>query len=324
MRALQMTSSDGPGALHLVDVPTPRPTTGEVLLRVTAAGVNFADTQESRGTYPPGRTPPYLAGQEVVGEVVELGPDVQGWAIGQHAYGGGPGAFAEYVVAPAAGLVPVPASWTDTQTAGLLSNWLTAYAALRTFGRLAAGETVLVHAAAGGVGQAAVRIAQALGARVLATASGPEKLALLDRLGVPDAIDYSTGNLAAAVRERTGGRGVDVVLDGVGGETFRADLALTVPHTGRIVVIGIVAGDAAVTNRELLWDHPVQLIGFNLRRLSMTRPDLFGTLVGELLRLMAEHSITPPEPTAHDLADGPKVLAEMEQRRTTGKLVLVP
>jgi NADPH2:quinone reductase len=324
MRALTVLSTDGPRAIELIDVAVPEPAPGHVLVKVIAAGVNFADVQETRGTYPPGRSAPFLAGQEMVGEITALGDDVTGVRVGDHVYGGGSGAFAEYVTAPAAGLVPVPPGWSPTQTAGLFSNWLTAYVALRTFGRLEAGETVVVHAAAGGVGQAAVRLAHALGATVVGTASSPEKLRLLEGMGVAHVVDYSRGDLVAEVRQRIGDRGADVVIDTVGGDAFRADLQLAANHTGRIVVLGIVAGDAAVSNRELLWDHQVQLLGVNMRALTAHRPDLVQQTAAELFTLMGRHGIRPDEPTAADLADGPAVLARMEARRTTGKLVLVP
>lgn len=286
--------------------------------------MNFADVQESRGTYPPGRSAPFVAGQEMVGEVMALGEGVTGWSVGNRGYGGSSGAFAEYVTAPVTGLVPIPRRWSATQTAGLFSDWLTAYVALRTLGRLEAGETVLVHAAAGGVGQAAVRIAQALGATVVGTASSPEKLHPLNTLGVARVVDYSRGDLVAEVRRQTDDRSLDLVLDTVGGSAFRADLELAANHTGRIVIIGIVAGDASVSNRELLWDHRVQLLGVNMRALMTNRPDLVQQASGELFALLTHHGIRPDEPTAADLADGPTVLTRMEERRTTGKLVLLP
>ena len=324
VRALEVVSLDGPQAVKLTDVAVPEPSPGQVLVRVIAAGVNFADVQESRGTYPPGRSAPFVAGQEMVGEVAALGAGVTGWSVGDRVYGGGAGTFAEYVTAPAAGLVPIPAGWSATQAAGLFSNWLTAYVSLRTFGHVRAGETVLVHAAAGGVGQAAVRIARVLGADVVGTASGEPKRRLLNDLGVSRVVDYTREDVVTGVRRLTGGRSVDLILDTVGGSTFRAGLELAANHTGRIVVVGILAGDAAVSNRELLWDHQVQLLGVNMRALMGHRPDLVQRAAGELFALLAEHGIRPDEPTSADLADGPDVLARMEDRRTTGKLVLLP
>jgi NADPH2:quinone reductase len=174
MRALQQTALTGPHAMQLItDAPVPAPGEGEILIRVGAAGVNFADVMQTRGTYAGGPHAPYIAGFEAAGEVVALGPGVTGFAPGDHVIGTGPGAFAEYMALPAAGAVPVPAGWTDAQSLGLVMNWATALAALR-LGRVAAGETVLVQAAAGGVGQAAVRMARHYGATVIGTAS-PDK-----------------------------------------------------------------------------------------------------------------------------------------------------
>ena len=177
MRALQQTSSRGPRDLLLVtNVPEPHPGPGEVLVRVTAAGVNFVDSSQARGEFGGGPTPPYLAGIEAAGEVVGMGDGVTGVRPGAHVVGVDVrgGAFAELVVLPANAVLPVPEGWADDQALGLLVNWPTALAALKPLGRLAAGETVLVHAAAGATGQVAVTMAKHFGATVIATAS-PEK-----------------------------------------------------------------------------------------------------------------------------------------------------
>src|SRR5919109_1239082 len=178
MRALQQTSLTGPRAMRLIDAPIPTPRPGEVLIRVTAAGVNFADAMQTRGTYVGGPQAPYIAGVEAAGEIVALGHRVNGLERGAHVIGTGYGAFAEYMVLPAAAVAPVPAGWTDEQALGLVLNWATALAALKPMGRIAAGETVLIHAAAGGVGQAAVRMARHYGATVIATASRDKHVAV--------------------------------------------------------------------------------------------------------------------------------------------------
>src|SRR5690606_36244439 len=228
----EQTALSGPGAMRLVtDAPVPAPGPGEVLIRVGAAGVNFADVMQTRGTYAGGPRPPYIAGFEAAGEVVALGPGVTGIEPGAHVIGTGPGAFAEYVVLPAAGAAPVPAGWSDEQALGLVLNRGTALAALR-LGRLAPGETVLVQAAAGGVGQAAVRLAKHEGATVIGTAS-PGKHEAVRALGADHVIDYV--DLADEVRRRTGGRGADLVLESVGGDAFTAALAATRRVTGRLV-----------------------------------------------------------------------------------------
>jgi NADPH2:quinone reductase len=207
---------------------------------------------------------------------------------------------------------------------GLLANWASAYAALHPFGRLGAGETVLIHAAAGGVGQAAVRLALHHGARVIALASGSDKAAVLEALGVDDVVDPRLRDVRAEVRARTGGRGVDLVLDSVGGDLFRTNLEVAVPHTGRVVVLGIAGGEALVSNSEILFAHPVHVIGYNAALLGATRPDIAGQVVAEVLDLVTRGVIVPAEPTVFNLSEGPEVLAALEQRRTVGKLALVP
>jgi NADPH:quinone reductase len=325
MRALEVTALDGPAAVRVAEVPVPEPGPGAVLLRVIAAGVNFADVMESRGTYRDGRVPPYVAGLELVGEVVALGPGATGASLGDVVLSGGPGAFADYVAVPRGfPLLAIPAGWTPTQALGLLANWGSAYAALHPFGRLAAGETVLIHAAAGGVGQAAVRLAIHHEARVIALASGPEKAAVLKMMGVDDVVDPRVEDVGAAVRERTGSRGVDLVLDSVGGELFRTNLTLAVPHTGRVVVMGVAGGVSSVSNADILFAHPVHVIGYNAAQLGVARPDIAGQVVADVLDLVARGVISPTEPTVFDLAEGPDVLAALEQRRTVGKLALVP
>ena len=185
MRALQQTSRSGPQDLRLItDAPVPTPGPGEVLIRVTAAGVNFLDITMARGTLPGGPQPPYLAGFEAAGEIVAVGEGVAGLAPGVHVIGVNMrgGAFAEYLTLPAAAAVPVPAGWADEQILGLVVNWPTALAALRPLGQLAAGQTVLIHAAAGATGQAAVTLARHYGATVIAAAS-PGKHETLREIG---------------------------------------------------------------------------------------------------------------------------------------------
>src|SRR3954471_3419188 len=202
MRALQQTSLDGPQDLRLItDAPVPTPGPGEVLIRVTAAGVNFVDISQSRGTFAGGPQPPYVAGIEAVGEVADGGAHVVGVSITG-------GAFAEYMVLPAAAALPVPPGWSDQEALGLVVNWPTALAALKPLGGLTAGETVLIHAAAGGTGQAAVRMAKHFGATVIATA-GPGKHETVRALGADHVIDSRGGDLAAEVLRLTGGAGAD-------------------------------------------------------------------------------------------------------------------
>jgi NADPH:quinone reductase len=324
MRALQQMSLAGPSQMRLInDAPVPNPGAGEILIRVTAAGVNFADVMQTRGTYVGGPRAPYIAGFEAAGEIVALGPGVTGLERGAHVIGTGYGAFAEYMALPTAGAASVPAGWADEQALGLVLNWATALAALRPLGRIAVGETVLIHAAAGGVGQAAVRMARHYGATVIAAAS-QDKHEAVRALGADHVIDYRRVDVAAEVLRLTGGHGADLVLESVGGDTFRAGLAAARRVTGRVVVYGMAGGEATISNRELNFTHPIHVIGLHIRILSEAAPRLFAELMDELAALIAAGVYPPGQPVVYDLADGPKVLAELEARATVGKLALRP
>jgi NADPH2:quinone reductase len=219
--------------------------------------------------------------------------------------------------------VPVPAGWTAEQALGLVVNWPTALAALKPLGHIASGETVLVHAAAGATGQAAVTMAKHYGATVIATAS-PSKHETVLALGADHVLDSLDGDLAAEVLRLTGGAGADLVLESAGGATFNASLAAAKPVTGRVIVYGVAGGEVAITNWELVYKHQVHIIGLNIGVLIQAAPQIFGELMGELSALIAAGVLGPARPTAYDLADGPKVPAELEARATVGKLALRP
>lgn len=326
MRALQQTTRSGPRDLRLVtDAPVPSPGPGEILVRVTAAGVNFVDLSQARGTFAGAPRPPYLAGIEGAGEVVAVGAGVTEPAPGSHVVGVtiGGGAFAEYLVLPAAAALPVPDGWADEQALGLAVSWPTALAALRVAGELAAGQTVLIHAAAGGTGQAAVRIAKHLGATVLATASAG-KHELVRSLGADTVLDSRDPDLAAAVLAATGGAGADLVLESAGGATFEASLAAARRVTGRVVVYGLAGGEASISNWDLVYRHQVHLVGLNLGMLIRSAPQTFGAVLGELFELIGAGVLGPGRPTEYDLADGAKALAALESRSTVGRLALRP
>jgi len=326
MRALQQTSLNGPQDLRLVtDAPVPMPGPGEILIRVTAAGVNFVDISQARGTFPGGPQPPYLAGLEAAGEIVTVGEGACGLEAGAHVIGAaiGGGAFAEYMVLAAAAAVPVPAGWADEQALGLVVSWPTALAALKPLGYVAAGQTVLIHAAAGATGQAAVKMAKHYGATVIATAS-PGKHETVHALGADHVLDSRGAELAAEVLRLTGGTGADLVLESAGGATLGASLAAAKRVTGRVIVYGMAGGDAAVTNWELIYKHQIHVTGLNIGVLIQAAPQIFGEVMSELFALMTAGVLTPGQPTAYELADGPKALTELEARATVGKLALLP
>jgi NADPH2:quinone reductase len=326
MRALQQTSLNGPQDLRLItDAPMPAPGPGEVLIRVAAAGVNFVDISQAHGTFAGGPRPPYLAGIEGAGEITAVGADVSDLQPGTHVIGVGihGGAFAEYMRLPAAAAVPVPAGWADQEALGLVVNWPTALAALKPLGGVTAGQTVLIHAAAGGTGQVAVRMAKHYGATVIATAS-PGKHEVVRAQGADHVIDSRGADLAAEVLRLTDGAGADLVLESAGGATLDASLAAAKRVTGRVVVYGLAGGEARITNWELVYKHQIHVIGLNIGVLIQAAPHIFGQLMGEMFELLATGVLCPGQPTIYPLADGPKALAELEARATVGKLALRP
>lgn len=323
MKLLEVDSLDGPQAMKLVERPVPKPGPDQVLVKVMAAGVNFGDVMSARGTPPIHPRTPYIAGAEFSGAVVATGGENSPYMPGSRAIGLTSGAFAEYVAVPYAALMPLPESWTFAQGAAYFAVSTTAYACIRTFGGISEGKSVLIHAAAGGVGQAAVRLAKHFGARVFATASSSEKLEIARRLGADELIDYVKEDFVAEVRERTNGRGVDLVLEMVGGETFGKSLEAVVPF-GRVVVFGNASGKkATIDNVGLFYPHAVQLIGYNMGDMMM-RPDMMGPMLAEIDALVELGVLSPDEPTAHPLSSGPDVLSAMEKRETAGKHVLIP
>src|SRR5258708_7915629 len=257
MRALQQTSLHGPQDLRLItDAPTPSPAPGEVLIRVTAAGVNFVDISQARGTFAGGPQPPYLAGIEGAGEVTAVGEGVTGLEPGAHVIGVGArgGAFAEYMVLPAAGAVPVPTGWADEQALGLVVNWPTALAALKPLGGVTAGQTALIHAAAGGTGQAAVKMAKHYGATVIATAS-PGKHETVRGLGADHVLDSCGADLAAEVLRLTGGTGADLVLESAGGTMPGASLPAAKPVPAPALPSPAPRRPTPATHPRLLYTH---------------------------------------------------------------------
>ncbi len=308
MRALEQTSLDGPQDLRLItDAPVPSPGPGEVLIRVTAAGVNYVDISQARGTFAGGPRPPYLPGIEGAGEVTAVGEEVSDPKPGARVVGVSiaGGAFAEYMTLPAAAALPVPPGWSDEQALGMVVNWPTALAALKPLGRVAEGQTVLIHAAAGGTGQAAVRMAKHYGATVIATAS-PAKHDAARAQGADHVLDSRRPDLAAEVLRLTDGAGVDLVLESVGGATLDTSLAAAKRVTGRVVVYGLAGGEAAITNWDLVYKHQIHLIGLNIGTLIQAAPQLFGEVMAEMFALLAAGVLGPTRPTTYELAEARK------------------
>ncbi|GMU63875.1 MAG: quinone oxidoreductase [Acidobacteriota bacterium] len=241
MRAIRAHAAGGPEVLALDELPTPEPAAGEARVRVAFAGVNFLDVYHRTGLYDPGPHPARL-GREGTGVVTALGAGVTGWTVGDRvAFVDARGAYAEEIALAAERLLPVPAELGDEAAAALPLQGMTADYLVRTIGRVAPGEAVLVHAAAGGVGRLAVQMAKAAGAVVLGTCSTAAKAEIARAAGCDHPILYTEVDFAAAALAATGGRGCDLVLDGVGRDTFRGSVAATRVR-GTLVLYGQSSG----------------------------------------------------------------------------------
>ncbi|MFC5995133.1 NADPH:quinone oxidoreductase family protein [Pseudonocardia hispaniensis] len=307
------------------DLPDPRPGPGQVLVRVHAAACNFPDILLCEGTYQERPPLPFTPGLEIAGEVVAAGEGAAA-SVGDRVLGtppSGRGGFAELAVLDAPATLPWPDGMSAAQAAGMFITYQTGYCALHRRANLRAGETLLVHAAAGGVGSAAVQLGKAAGARVIGTAGGPEKCAVAKRLGADEVVDYRDTDLVAAVKDLTGGRGADVIFDPVGGDVFDASRKV-VAFEGRILVIGFVAGRfaEAPTNHILIKNYSV--LGVHWGYYRQMNPGLIPQWQDALGALWAQRKIDPLVAAELALTEAPEALRRLGSRETTGKIVLIP
>jgi NADPH:quinone reductase-like Zn-dependent oxidoreductase len=320
----------GPEVLRVVDVPVPEPGPGEVLIAAEAVGVNFADVWARLGVE---GAPPYRPGIEVAGTVAAVGPDVAAPAVGDRVAAtpyGTAGGYAEQVRAPAELCFPVPAGMPATAAAALPLNYLTAYAAVEHAARPVAGERVLVQAAAGGVGLAAVQLARRHGVELYATASAAKHAALRAE-GVAHPVDYRTADWVAEVMRRSGD-GVDVVVDGVGEDRFRRSLSV-LRFGGRVVAYGYTAGVTGETEADVDLEKTLSA-GVPLYDLLSAARGIVGvhlaaptaTLRRWWDRLLALHEAggIAPRVTELGLADAAEAHRRLHARENVGKLVLIP
>jgi NADPH2:quinone reductase len=303
----------------VVEVPTPEAGAGEVLVKVSVSGINFADTMMRRGTYGTKPKFPFIPGFEFSGVVTKAaGP----WSEGDRVMGMGASCYAEYVVAPAAALLPAPAGFSDEEAAAFPVIYLTAMAMLRLLVNAAEGESILITAAAGGVGTASIQLAKALGLTVIAAAGSEHKLALARSLGADLALNYTERDLTEPVKSFTGGRGVDIVFESTGGDALDRDLALAAPF-GRIVIFGAAGGPSPDLNVMKLFRNSVSVAGFWLTTLTQNQ-DVMNAVVGELVELVDRHDIRPVIGGVYDLDQAARAWQDMEARHSTGKLLLKP
>ncbi len=325
MRAVRFHRTGSAEVLQVDDVEAPVPGPGEALLRVRAIGVNYADTRFRRGEYFLKPVFPQIVGMEAAGEVVAVGPGTEGLALGERVMALGSNAYAEQMLVRPSLCYPMPEALSFTEAAALPVQGLTAHHVLHLHGRLAAGESVLVHAAAGGVGSLAVQLARQAGARcVIATAGSDDKRALAKKLGADVTVDYRKPDWVQRVKEATEGRGVDVILEMIGGvEAYKRNLACLAP-LGRLVVYGAASGETRGAIEPIgLMGKNHTVVGYYLTAL-LARRELCAPPLARLAADVAEKRISVIIGREAKLEEAASVHAELEGRGTTGKLVLVP
>ncbi|MCX2715568.1 NADPH:quinone oxidoreductase family protein [Mycolicibacterium sp. J2] len=319
MRAIHIPRLDGPSAAEVVDIP--EPDSDGVVIEVHAAGVAFPDALQTRGLYQYKAPLPYIPGAEIAG-VVRSAPQDAPVAAGDRVAGLTllTGGMAEVVTLPPDRVFALPDSVSFEAGAGVLFNDLTVHFALRTRGRLSAGETVLVHGAAGGIGTSTLRLAPALGAaRVIAVVSTEAKGDIARAAGASDVV--LADGFKDAVADLTGGRGVDIVLDPVGGDRFTDSLRSLAPG-GRLLVVGFTGGEIPTVKVNRLLLNNVDAIGVGWGAWTMTHPGYLAQQWAELAPLLASGAVPAPEPVVYPFDKAAEAIAALENRSATGKIVL--
>jgi NADPH2:quinone reductase len=315
VRAIQIEQFGGPEVLRLVDLPAPEPREDEVLIRVSRAGLNFADTHQRTNSYLARAELPMVPGAEVAGVREDTGERVVALC--------GTGGYAELATAPASLTFPIPDGVDDGTALALLLQGLTAWHLYRTSARLAPGESVVVHAAAGGVGSLAVQLAKPLGAgRVIATASAPEKRELALELGADAAIDPAADGLTERIVEANGGAKVDVVLEMAGGRVFEQSLAALAPF-GRLVAYGIASQEPNEVQTGALMRRSRGVIGFWLMH-CLGRPEMVDEALADLFSRVRRGELRAVVGATYPLGEAARAQVDLQERRTTGKVLLDP
>ena len=325
MLAVEISAPGGPEKLVLARRPIPGLGHGELLIRVGAAGVNRPDVMQRAGGYPAPPGASDIPGLEVAGSVVARGPGTQRYQVGDSVCalvtGGG---YAEYCAAPEAQCLPHPEGYTDAEAGALPETFFTVWTNLFERGRLRAGERLMVHGGSSGIGTVAIQLATAMGVRVFATAGSPEKCAACRDLGAELAVNYRTEDFVAAVKTATGGEGVDVVLDMVGGEYVQRNLSC-LRSEGRLVQIAFLGGAESTLNLAPVMLKRLTITGSTLRAQSVaSKARIAAALEKEAWPLLSARTIAPVIDSSFPLAEAAKAHARMESSEHIGKILLFP
>lgn len=324
MRCVEITSPGTPDVLVMVERPDPTPGTGDVLIQVAAAGINRPDVLQRKGHYPPPPGASDIPGLEVAGTVEAVGAYVEGWRIGDRVCallsGGG---YATKCVAPAAQCLPIPKGMDFVEAAAIPETFFTVWTNVFERGRLQAGETALFHGGTSGIGTTAIQLATARGARVLATAGSDGKCRACEALGAERGINYRTADYAAVVKELTGGRGVDLILDHIGAEYFERNLAALAVN-GRLVQIGLMGGGSKATiDLNQVLRRWLTVTGSTLRNRTVEeKGQIAADLRREVWPLLESGRVKPVIYRTFPLAQASDAHRLMESSEHVGKIVL--
>jgi len=322
MKAIRVQHTGGPEVMEFVDLPVPQPKPTEALVKVSVAGVNSIDGYFRDGRF---RTPlPFIPGQEGAGTVTSVDTQTKTVKIGDRvAWSGTLGSYAEYVAAEEEHLVPVPPALTDQQAAAAMMHGLTAHYLVTDAHKLRPGETALVHAAAGGVGLLLVQMARAIGARVIGTVSSEEKAELARAAGADEVIVFTRQDFESEVKRLTGGKGVEVVYDGVGKATFEKNLNV-MRLRGMLVLYGMSSGPVPPVDPAKLSDKgSLYMARTTLAHFTATREELLAR-TSALFAMIAEGKLNVRVAKKYPLAEAAQAHRDMEARKIAGKLLLVP
>lgn len=328
MKAIRIAQTGSPEALQYVNVPTPTPGRGQVLVRVTSASVNFADVMMRQGTYPMMPPLPFTPGLEYSGVIEAVGDDVAELKPGHNVvvFGSGAG-YAQYAVADARAVIPIPDDLDKDLAAALPVVYLTAYHILHTLARIQAGQWVLVYAAAGGVGTAAIQLARLAGAHVIGLTSSEEKLHFAKDQGADHVINYKREDVVKRVHEITGGRGVDAILNSVAGDTLFRDFELLAP-LGQIIWFGLAAGLPPESLVQQFANHFGRGVGIRTFHLifsvAQPYPELMMRAFETVLELLTARKVRPHIHECIPLADAARAHRLLESGAVKGKLILRP
>jgi len=322
MKAIRVSHTGGPEVLEFVEVATPQPKPAEALIKVTVAGVNSIDGQFRDGRL---RTPlPFIPGQEGTGVVLSVGPQAKLVKVGDRvAWSGTLGSYAEYVAVPEDHLVPIPDAISDERAVGAMVHGLTAHYLVNDAHKLKAGETALVHAAAGGVGLLLVQMARAIGARVIGTASSPDKAQLAREAGAEEVIVFTEQDFESEVKRLTGGKGVDVVYDGVGKATFDKNLNV-MRLRGMLVLYGMSSGPVPpVDPAKLSEKGSLFMARTTLAHFTATREELLARTAA-LFEMISAGKLNMRIAKTYALSEAAQSHRDMEGRQLVGKQLLIP